>query len=661
MIALADESIVLSPMMRETLRETVPQFRPRSSVRSLEWVREYVRRDDGRPFDLGTYPHFAAPGNPFEAFDNPDVREIWLRWGTRLGKTFFGLSLQLFIAACMPAPAIIGSSTELLTEGLCARLWKMFALCEPLRRSLPPKHRQPASSIHWPDSITYGAWAGSISTLADREAWFAHVNEADKHKNLKTSDDAGRPGKEGAEGDSVKLLIERTKNNPTRKALIEGTTTRKGRSRLERGIRNSTDRRLHVQCPRCGEYQVLMFGGRDVKGGIRWEKGPDGHSDPNIAYYTAWYQCRHCEGRIDDADRPAMMRSGVWLGAGQSIDHNGEIRGELRRTPVEGYTLSSLYALVLTWGDIAKAFIEAKRPQELQNFANAWLAEEWERHGRQQTWEMVGARLKNGAKSGVAPIGTVFLTCGVDKQAEHYVYKIEAYGEGARGSLVAHGYAYSEAELETAIYEQRPREDGGPPLRPRLTLIDSGFEADVVYKLCKRLHSPKLGVFVLPCKGVDVGDQAGEPYTVRKMGQERKSVRHAGLSKQVLVRVTRNYWEEVTAKQLEELSPADEGSLSLNEEAANDKELIEQLLNATDVDGRWDKANPEIPDDYRAAHRYARCAAEVLVKGDWRTVSYSPPQRTRSADAARTKTPRPATKAGKSLKYPKGWLKAKGI
>ena len=83
---------------------------PRRAERTIDWLRENVRMPDGGLFDLDLYPHIGAPGGPAEAFDDDYIRTIWLMWATRLGKTAFALSLQLFIASQMPAPMIFGTN-----------------------------------------------------------------------------------------------------------------------------------------------------------------------------------------------------------------------------------------------------------------------------------------------------------------------------------------------------------------------------------------------------------------------------------------------------------------------------------------------------------------------------------------------------------------------
>ena len=80
-LALIDQSSldVLPDVQDATsLDRTYSSFRPRDQRRLLEWSKEEIVNDQGRPYDHAAYPHLGAPGGPMDAFDDPKVREAYL-------------------------------------------------------------------------------------------------------------------------------------------------------------------------------------------------------------------------------------------------------------------------------------------------------------------------------------------------------------------------------------------------------------------------------------------------------------------------------------------------------------------------------------------------------------------------------------------------------
>jgi phage terminase large subunit GpA-like protein len=484
-----------------------------------------------------------------------------------------------------------------------------------------PPHRRQKHRIDFRECSTLLAWSGSVSQLADASAWFVHVNEVDKH-----SLDAS------AEGDSVKLLKERSKEFPTRKILVEGTPTVAGHSRLEAEMASSDYRRLWVPCPLCGEYQILRMGNKNEPGGIRWDHRADGSTDSNEAYETAHYVCRHCEGKIYDEHRARMMRSGIWAPRDTVVFPDGSINGEMPRWPVAGFQLSSLYALVLGWGDIARekvvSCIGHDTSRKRQNFTNSWEGELYKRERGVEDWRTVGKRLAGLHPQGNVPVGTVFLCAGVDVQKDHFVFMVVGYGQNAESFLVDYGICHSEDEIAAAIERQYAREDGGGSMGITLTLIDSGDRTHEVYQLTDRLHSPALNRSVMPVKGLKSGDMGGEPYRRRKITDDpkRRNENRAGLHSRVLVHHNKAYWEVVVDDILFVLSPGMAGSMTLCVEAVDDEDLIEQMLNQVEEDGKWVKVREDKADDFRAALRYVRTAAEMVVGRRWASIRYTQPQ-----------------------------------
>lgn len=594
-------------------------WRPRPRVNSWEWINKHVRHWYGDAFNGDNVPWCKGV---CEAFDDPAIREIDLQWATRLGKTFISHALLLCTSATRPMPIMFGSATETLARGMIReKVYEMLARCHPLKRELRPKSRRSTGHVDLKWCSWRVAWSGSETSLADFSAWLLHCNEIDKWDTS-----ASR------EADPVELFAERCKEFPDYKAIFEGTPTEVGYSRIERRRLNGTDSRFWVPCPHCGRFQVLKMGdGNAASGGIIWDHGPDGHSDPDLAYNTARYRCAYCPGEIHDEQRATMMRGGVWAANGQHVDKQGRVKGRAKRNgEVWSSQLSSLYSLQLRWGQIASKWCKTfRRPSERQNFINSWLGETFTVAQSFTKPEELGARLAGEHMQGEVPKGVAFLTAGCDRQIDHWVYWVNGWGPEERGYQIDYGTVPDDAALAEVLQRRYKTKDLSREFPISLALLDSGDETEAVYSFCKQHSTPQLPI--LPCKGTALAI-GGHSYKKSILGENRnRTQRRAALSArgQLLILVPNDYWQPVLQRYFDECVPGDPDSLTLCHEAKDDLDLAEQLLNEIrkpSIDSRghrkmiWQMKDQDAANDFRDALKYCRCAAEVWLKGRWGAV-----------------------------------------
>lgn len=620
--------------------EAAAHFAPRPRIRSADWFLGNIHDHDGKPYDAGRFPHITAPGGPCDALDEPGKLSIWLQWASRLGKTFFGQSAQQFFAATNPGPMMFASSDQKVALEVVARTYGMLSHCPALKGQLRPPRQRRQDRILLSHCRCHVAWARSVSTLADKDVRWGHANEIDKWEHK------GAASEKATEGDPLKLFDDRGKNFPSRKFIKESTPTVKGKSRVERGRLASTNCTFWVPCPHCERYQSLKFPR------IIYDKLENGRHDASLARSTAHYACEHCEGKILDHHRGPMMRAGVWVPEGCTVDDakaraaaerwaqvgvnvkggdGAEIiwRGwrnadwivgrPMRDDRDAGYQLSSLYALSLSWGDVAAEFVNCKdKPQDLRNFVNQWLAETWEVVRHKQTWEQLGQRLiTNDEPQFRVPEWASLVTVGVDKQHDHYVYVVDAWGEGYRSATIHYGDEIETLEaLRQAVLERTyPHADGGSPLRPSMTLIDSGYKPEGVYEFCVQCYRSQLPVW--PCKGSSTA--LNTAYRVSKLGENTSM---PGMQLVFVDTITTQSWIE---RQLHTAERDGPGGMSLFAGSlVSHQDFLEQLLNdaATDdldstnnVRESWGRIDTNIPNDFRAARRYSYIAALLATRG----------------------------------------------
>lgn len=594
-------------------------FAPRPKVDTWTWLCEHVRQPNGRPFDGDSYPW----GRGFcQAFDDPRIRELVAQWASRLGKTFICQGCAIKTWACNPMPSMFSSSTQSLAEAIVRdKFYKMLEQCEPLAAQLKAPSRRSNHRIELRDCLCRIAWSGSYTSLADFAAWLVHGNEIDKH-----STDASD------EGDPVELLVERTKEFPDHKILLEGTPARKGKSRVEARRLVGSDSRYHVYCVHCHKAQVLHRG--DAKslraGGLVFDGMDAERPDPDVAARTARYVCEHCARDIHDEHRARLMRSGLWVPAGCWADAGGKIRGTPKRdNGIFSTQLSSLYSLQLRWGDYAKKWANAiRRPALKQNFINSWDGETYEESPSLTPPDQLGARLttKDSQPMGTVPDGVAFLTVGIDKQKDHVVYQVWGWGPDEQGKLVDYGERDSEEDVfEHVIATGFRARRLDHTFRPALTFIDSGYRAKDVYAFVKRRNSPQTPI--LPIKGVD--HLKGLPYKRVTLTARKNRKASAAAAGESVVLVSNDFWQPALQRALETLKPGQPGSIELPLEGRDDIDLAEQLLNECESEQRnsrgyscmiWTLRDEHVPNDHRDAFKMARCAAEYFLRRNWRKI-----------------------------------------
>lgn len=448
--------------------------------KAVDWLPQHVvipgETETPGAFDFNLVPHLRGI---IEAADDPGVRHIYLCLAARLAKTTTGISILIHGVAEDPAPALFVSSDRDRTfDTIDGQFYPMLQACRATRDLVPPVHRRNKAHINCRHSKIRIAWSSSPSRLAGYPAKRILCSEVSKW-----SKDAS------SEADALYLVEQRAKNYPDCKIIYESTPGTVGKCNITHLLtREGTDqRRYWVPCPECGTFQTLEFGDASTRHGVKWEKNSRDRSDPNIAERTAWYQCVNgC--RIEDEHRPRMMRRGVWLSEGQTVDVDGTIHGERPKSPHVGFgPLSSLYSLMIPgWGQIAREFLDARYDREaLRNFYNSTLALPWDPSPQAVKPSQVVLHMGSDDPLGIVPEWACFLTAAVDVSAlaDDYLFDwgVCAWGPNERGSLVDMGRTpFLDDFLKWLVTLEYPTADGGTMPVGRVG-IDSGSFSQMVY------------------------------------------------------------------------------------------------------------------------------------------------------------------------------------
>ena len=609
-------------------KRTLACVLPTPRRNTFDWLCKNLKTKDGVLFSPYEYPWTKGI---CDRWDDPAFKLIYLQFAARLGKTLTAQGCLISSVEHDPSPAMFGSSTEsLVKETLRDKLYPMLEQCPATRSLLPPKHRRLQTRIDLAHSVVYTSWAGSPTTLADKDPRFKHAGEIDKWVKDKSD-----------EADPLALFLERGSEIVDGCTIAESTPTITGRSRVNRGVVSGTNERFHVPCPHCGTHQQLVLGDKDPKApGLKWDRDKDGRQNPSVAFKTARYQCIKCGPKkpLFDHHKRTMNRNGVWCPRGQSVNKRGKLVGKPEHDgPIASFQLSRLYAPTFSFGDIAYKFVTSYNDrEEFRNFQNSWLGETWDAVSVEWEWDELGERLGLDYHLGTIPADCVFLTCGVDVQVDHLVFVVIGWAPQSRGYVIDYGTANDWTEMKTILRGTYPHSDGGPPMHIGLSLVDArdGNRTDEVFDFCRSVNRDLQWVW--PSMGSKAGVMGGKSFRrddPSKSDKTRQRKKRRGMKGFYMITVNTTYWQQWIQSCIERRLPGDAGSLALPHEAKTDQDFLEQLLNEvpddkTDSTGHaatlYIVANTHLPWDFRDCVRYARCAAECYTNGNWNRVIKRP-------------------------------------
>lgn len=612
-------------------------YEPHVPVDSFNWICDNMAMPDGVPFNPDGFPWTEGI---CKAWDNSDVTTVVLQFAARLGKTAIAQSLLVCGIANRPGPTLFGSSTEgLAKQVIKKKLLPMLRATDDTRSWIPEDKDLLSSRLDLKILTIYVAWSGSPTTLSDIDPLYSHANEVDKW----TFD-------QSLEGDRVKLFLERGIERPDRKAILEGTPTIDGNSRINRLLINGWDCRFPVPCHFCGRFQKMIINltKEPKSGGIWWDRLANGdHPSPDAAAASARYFCCHCQKEIDDEFRRPMIRRGVWVPRGQRVIKSGRIVGTmLNPGPVASFQMSRLYAPTFTFGDIARELVASRGVIEAeQNYDNSWLGETHHPRSKYADWEEVSDRVVMNYSVGEILPDTNFLTAGVDRQIDHMVFVLMAWNRFQFGRTVAYGVVPTWQDLfETYLHVQYKHPIYGL-VSSSLTLIDARSEPDDVHATCQTYS--QTGRLVWPLQGMRTVHMGGKMYRLESLDDSRTSKRR--MKGMQLVKVNTGFTQSWIDNCLYRRRAGDNNSIAFPSSARHDQDLFEQLTNeAQDEKSVWVPVHNHTPVDYRDCVRYARVAAEVFTRGAWG--SLMAPARPLAQQKRNVPKPREAQEEGGSSK-----------
>lgn len=264
----------------------------------------------------------------------------------------------------------------------------------------------------------------------------------------------------GKQGDSIKLLEERTKTFHRRKVVFGGTPSIKGLSTIESAFATSDQRKFFVPCHECGEAHVLSWDN------VSWQEDPDRNHEVfgQAVPETAVYACPHCGAAWDDHTKNRNVRRGRWEATAESSGIAGFYINELY-SPFPGSRLARLVERYLE----ARHALEQGDETDMIVFVNSALGLPYEYESKAPKAAELEERAEDYAELTV-PADALVLVAGVDVQHDRLAVTIWGVGPGEEmwlvywGELRANNTADKNdpvwGELDKLLFTPRPHAKG---------------------------------------------------------------------------------------------------------------------------------------------------------------------------------------------------------
>lgn len=294
-------------------------------------------------------------------------------------------------------------------------------------------------------------------------------------------------------GDPGTLAKGRLEGAPYPK-FVGGSTPRvKGLCHVERACEESdASVQYHIDCPHCGADHPLMWGGKHLPYGFKWQKGrPD----------TVHHICPHCHQSITQADYlpGGWPLTGTWVCKKTGMRYGADriwrnAQGQPCKPPrTLGVHVWAAYSPQRTWASIVDEFEKAHRALQagdmapMTGFTNETLGDTWEVKGDSSDEHALQARAED-YRLGIVPKGALLLTAGVDVQRDRWEVTVWGWARGLESWVIAHEVLYgnpaSDADwqpLEQYLLQRFPQAWHGGSLGISAVSIDSSDQTQSVY------------------------------------------------------------------------------------------------------------------------------------------------------------------------------------
>jgi len=469
--------------MQIVLKNTMQAFKPPPDLKVSEWSDRYRKLSPESSAESGQWSTSRCPYQKeiMDSFNDPFIERIVVMTSSQVGKTEILLNAIGYYIDQDASPILVTQPTLQMGQAFSKdRLSAMIRDSEKLKGCVKDARSRDSGNTTMHKKFAGGhisiVGSNSASGLASRPIRILLMDEVDRYELSA-----------GSEGSPIALAVARTKTFWNRKIFMCSTPTIKGLSAIESAFKESDQRYYYVPCPECNTKQILKWKN------VVWEE-----NKPE----TATYACDHCGSVIEESKKQWMLKSGEW-------------RATKETENTAGFHISELYSVWSTWGQMATAFLEAKKnPETLKTFINTSLGESWEEQGDSVEYDTLLERRLNYDHTTI-PEDVLVITVGVDTQKDRLELQCVGWGKNYEAWVLDYKILWGDPnalgcwnDLD-AYLKKRFKTESGRIIPISCTCIDSGgLHTNQVYAFTK----PRQARRVFAIKGASI---QGKPIVNR--------------------------------------------------------------------------------------------------------------------------------------------------
>lgn len=478
--------------LRAVLAAVVAGMAPLRAVppmRLSEWAAKYFKLSAEASHTSGQWRAYPFQIGWMDAFSNDDIEEVTVRKAKRVGYTKTLLAFIAYNAAHRRRKQALWQPTDDDRDSFVkTEVEPMLRDVDAMRPVLVPGKE---------DTIKLKTFMGSMLHLLGGKAARAYRRITVAVAMMDEADAFDQRVEKAV--DPMSAAKGRLEGAPFPKFIAGSTVRVDGISHIQhREKQADAVMRYHVVCPHCKAEHPLLWGGKDIAHGFKWEG-----ADPE----TVKHHCPHCRGaltqaeylRIWDTDAAWVSDCGRWRydhHAGVWLDAAGRVTPAPRHVAfVECWTA---YSPQREWVDIVREFLAAKTKADqgesgpLETFVNETLAQYWKVQMDQADEHALSKRAE-GYRLCTVPQGGLVLVAGVDVQDNRWEIVVWAIGRGeemwAVDYVVIPGNPADEREWEEKVDPALLRmydHASGQQLKIEAAAIDTGGHfTHQVYNFCR--------------------------------------------------------------------------------------------------------------------------------------------------------------------------------
>jgi phage terminase large subunit GpA-like protein len=516
----------------ETLRRMMPRFSMLSRAPRLRTMREFAEQEivipdgpfRGFKFSVARQPHVALW---FGEIDSQRWRRHVLTGPVQSGKSLIGFVIpaMFHLFECNETVILGLPSMEMARDK-----WEMDI--EPAIRASRYRDLIPTSGT--------GSRGGSFESITFKNGptlKFMSGGGSDKKRSAFTSrvlivtetDGLDEAGDASREADPLRQLEARTASYGDKARIYLECTVSNELGRTWQELKNGSDSRIALHCPHCLKW---VTPGRDAL------IGHQGAVDEMQAYERSAYYCPDCGEMWSEAERLQAHIEAKLLHRDQAVDETGNVVGDPPRTFTLGYRYAAPNNFFRSASEIGAAEWRAAKSDNEEAAEREQCQFVWAVPPKPSIEALVSLDARTIAQRcvqpgrGFVPEDAEVITCGIDVHKYHLEWTATAWRAGCRGHIVDYGVESvasdsmaEEMAILTALRDLRGAMLAGwnrpnvGQIPPRLVLVDSGYQPDIVYKFCG-----ESGGLFMPSKGQGAAQRGGQYAAPKTVGGNIKHI-----------------------------------------------------------------------------------------------------------------------------------------